>query len=91
MPAIDPFSGYTPSLESAPENAVDLDAVKSDTVDLATMIRAIYVGVAGDVKVTWKGGATTTYKNLPAGTTKVGRFVRVWSTGTTATSLVGEI
>jgi hypothetical protein len=49
--------------------------------------RAIYVGVAGDVKATLSKGGTVTFKALPVGIHKIAATV-VFSTGTTATDLV---
>jgi hypothetical protein len=59
----------------------------SDSTDLANVTRALIVGVAGNVKITDPEGVTDTYA-LPAGTIPC-RATRIWSTGTTATGLVG--
>jgi len=75
-------------------------AVQSDTTNLATLAsggvpskpycyRALYVGGAGDVKVVTVGGSTITFSSVPAGTILPVAVVRVFSAGTTATSLVG--
>ncbi len=60
----------------------------NDSADVSKATRAIYVGVAGDVKVDMADtGATITFKNaegiLPI------RVERIYSTGTTATDIVG--
>lgn len=75
-------------------------AVQSDTVNLATLAsggtssksycyRALYVSGAGDVKVVTVGGSTITFSAVPAGTVLPVAVIRVFSTGTTATGLVG--
>lgn len=75
-------------------------AVQNDTTNLATLAsggvpskpycyRALYVGGAGDVKVVTVGGSTVTFTGVPAGTILPVTVVRVFSTLTTATSLVG--
>lgn len=59
----------------------------NDSADLAHVTRAMIVGVAGNIKITDPEGNTDTFA-LPAGQL-VFRAQRVWSTGTTATGLVG--
>lgn len=69
--------------------AADAAAVTpSDTTDLATSSRFLYVGGAGDVIVTTTGGETVTFKAVPVGTVLPVRASRVLATGTTATNLV---
>ena len=63
--------------------------VPSDTVDLPFVTRALYVSVAGAVKVTMMDGSTETYPNLLAGRHPL-RVTRVWQTGTTATGMIAE-
>lgn len=60
----------------------------NDGVDLATVTRGIYIGVAGSVKVTMADGTVVTFSNVPTGIFPIGA-ARVWATGTTATSLIG--
>jgi len=75
-------------------------AVQNNTTNLSTLAsggvpaklycyRALYVGGAGDVKVVTVGGSTVIFSAVPAGTILPVAVVRVFSTGTTATSLVG--
>lgn len=52
-------------------------------------VRGIYVGVTGDVVAVTEGGAAITFKAVPAGMILPVRAIRVNSTGTTATDLVG--
>lgn len=49
---------------------------------------ALYIGGAGDVKVTMYGGQTVTFVGVPAGSFLPIQVKRVWSTGTTATSIL---
>lgn len=53
--------------------------------------RAIYIGGYGDLAVKMAGdGASVTYKNVPAGTTKYVSITQLLSTGTTATEVIAE-
>lgn len=77
-------------LESPALNAVDLDAAKSDTVDLTEPTRAIFTGAGGTIIVNMVGtGTSITFANVPAGSVIPLRVSRVYATGTTATGLVG--
>lgn len=60
----------------------------SDTVDLASPVSAIYVGVAGAIKVIMANGETATFSNVPVGVFPIA-VTRVFSTGTAATGLIG--
>lgn len=60
----------------------------SDSVDLAHVPRAIYVGNAGALKVTLKDGSTLTLATVNAGVMYPIRAARVWSSVTTATGLI---
>ena len=64
----------------------------SDSADLATVPKAIYVGTGGDVKLIGVGapaGANgVVFKNVPTGSILDVRARRVLATGTTATDLV---
>ena len=59
----------------------------SDTGNIAGM-RGLYVGSGGNVKVDMQGGTTITFSNVISGTILPIKASRVYSTGTTATSLV---
>lgn len=59
-----------------------------DTNALANFARALYVGGTGDVKLTTPGGSTVTFAGVPAGTILPVRAKVVFSTGTTATSII---
>lgn len=66
------------------------DAVAITTSDTASNnFMDVYVGGAGNVKVTTAKGTDVTFSGVPVGF-KIGIEVsKVWSTGTTATNLVG--
>lgn len=61
----------------------------NDSNDLTTYSRGLFVGVSGDVKVDMEDGeAAILFKNVIAGVVHPIRAKRVYSTGTTATSIV---
>lgn len=60
----------------------------SDTDDLSRTIKAIYVGATGAIKVDTIAGDTLTFAAVPVGIFPI-VCTRVYSTGTTASSLVG--
>ena len=60
----------------------------NDGADLADTSRALYIGGAGDVKVDMYGSGTVTFVGVTAGSVLPVRVDRVYSTGTTATSIV---
>lgn len=60
----------------------------SNTEDLAVTASALYIGVAGNVKVDMEGtGEAIIFKAVPVGILR-GRFTRVYLTGTAATDIV---
>ena len=83
----DKFSNYHSGLESPAERAFAITG--NDSTDLTVFPRAIYVGGAGNVKVTTLGGDTVTFSGVLAGTVLPVRVKRVFSTDTTATNLIG--
>ena len=61
----------------------------SDTVNLTTPARALFVGGAGTITLDTTGGETTVlFGAVPAGATITLGVQRVRATGTTATSIV---
>lgn len=86
----DQFAG-APAGRTAPgQGFIDVSAAKSDTVDLAFRIRQIYATGAGNVKVQAADGSVYTFPIDADGVLPVDiEIVRVWSTGTTATGLLG--
>ena len=61
----------------------------NDSTDLTEVIRAIYVGVSGDLVVTLPGGDTLTFVSLAGGMIHPIMAKRVHATGTTADELLG--
>jgi len=59
----------------------------NDSTNLANP-SVIYVGGAGNVKVTTAQGDAVTFNGLTAGTVIPVQVIRVWSTGTSATNLL---
>lgn len=72
-----------------PINAVSVDALKSDSADLPSWMTVQVKGASGNVKFTPAGGGTALTLALALGETINCRVRRVWSTGTTATGLIG--
>lgn len=60
---------------------------KSDSVNLASPTRAVYVGGTGDISAVM-GGVEVIFKAVPVGTLLPISITRVNSTGTTATLLL---
>lgn len=83
----DPFVNAASGLTSPGANAFAITG--NDSTDLTNATRGIYVGGAGDVKVTMVGSGTVTFAAVPAGSTLPVRAARVFATGTTATNLIG--
>lgn len=78
-------TNYSPTFPMFPGGAVAV--TPSDTVNLANP-SVIYVGVTGNVKVTTAQGDEVTFTAVPAGAVIPVQVLRVWSTGTTATTMV---
>jgi len=60
----------------------------SDSTDLTTLARAIYVGGAGNVVAVQHDGTAVTFTAVPAGTVLPIAIRRINSTSTTATAIV---
>lgn len=65
------------------------DITPSDVSNLPLPIRGFHVGTAGNVRVTAPNGVDVVYVGLQAGVPYPYAAVKVWSTNTTAGSLVG--
>lgn len=52
--------------------------------------RGLYVGVSGDMKLTFADGSVVTRKAVSAGVTHPWSVIKVWATGTTATNIQGD-
>lgn len=83
----DTFASFAAGLTAPAEHAAAI--TPNDGADLANTTRGIYVGGSGNLKVTMVGGEQVTFTGLAAGIIHPIRAARVWSTGTTATSIVG--
>ena len=59
----------------------------SDSADIKPT-RALYIGTAGDLKVTLTYNNTVTFSSVQAGTILPVQATRVWRTGSTASSVV---
>lgn len=80
-------TNFDPRLLSSPASA-GADVAPSDSADLPTWARALYIGVGGDVKVTLADGLSTlTFIAVPQGSILPVQARRVWLTGTTAGSI----
>lgn len=77
---------YSPTFPMFPGGAYAVTA--SDTVNLP-YISVIYIGGAGTVKVTTAQGDDVTFSGLQTGSVIPVQVLRVWSSGLTATNLVG--
>jgi hypothetical protein len=77
---------YEDKVDSPASYAVPV--VPHDVTLLDRNTKALYVGTAGDVKATMRGGGDVTFKAVPAGTVLPIRVVRVFATGTTAADIV---
>lgn len=62
-----------------------------DTNAMASVVRGIYVGGAGNITIITPKGTTVALNGALAGTVLAVRATHVKSTGTTATSLVGLV
>lgn len=69
--------------------AEDASAVTpSDSTNLTTAARALYVGTAGNIVLVTVGGNVITFANVQSGTILPVRTTRVNATNTTATNIV---
>lgn len=83
----DVFEGSSAGLDSPAFNAAAV--TPNDSTDLTVFARALYIGSAGNVKVDMVGtGTAVTFSGLAAGQILPVRAARVYSTDTTASSIV---
>jgi hypothetical protein len=85
----DIYDKFRTHLESPAEDAFAITA--SDSTDLTKSTRSIYVGGSGNIKLTTVDGSTVTFNGAIAGSILPIRAKRIFSTGTTATNLIGLI
>ncbi|WP_425041412.1 spike base protein, RCAP_Rcc01079 family [Primorskyibacter sp. S187A] len=83
----DDFATHQPSLTSPAAAAAEI--TPSDAQPLPNVTRAIYVGGAGDLRVTLVNGDIVTLSGAQAGMVYPLRVRQVMATGTTATAIVG--
>lgn len=82
----DEFSYHRAGLTSPAEGGAAV--TPSDSEDLPTASRALYIGGAGNVAVVTVGGDTVTFVGLASASILPVRVARVLATGTTATNIV---
>jgi hypothetical protein len=78
-------TNYSPTFPMFPGGATAI--TPSDSVNLVTP-SVVYVGVGGTVKVTTAQGDDVTFTGILAGSVIPVQVIRVFATGTTATSLI---
>lgn len=86
MPATDNFARQQTLTSDPATNAVLI--TPSDSTDLVAVTRAVYVGTTGNMKVTMQDSGTVLFTGIPAGTTLPIRVSRIWSTTTTASTII---
>ncbi len=84
---MDRFEQFAGSLDAPASHAFAIAA--SDTVNLADVTRALYVGGGGDLSVVMLSGETALFSAVVTGTILPLRVRRVNATGSTASDLVG--
>lgn len=81
--------------ESTRPGASVVTVTQSDTDDISKVggqyPRAIFVGGAGNVKITAADGSVSTFEGVTAGTLLPVQTRRVWDTGTTVTAAITAI
>jgi hypothetical protein len=82
----DAFKDFSPSLTAPASNATPV--TPSDSVDLPTSARSLYVGGGGNVTVIDVSGNQSTFMNVQPGSIIPLRVSKVLVTGTTATSIL---
>jgi hypothetical protein len=86
MAANDPEGGASPTTQPIGDAAA---VTPSDTVDLTTVCRGLWVGGGGNVElITFPGAHDVTFIGVPSGTLLPVRASRVKAGATTATSIL---
>lgn len=85
----DLFANVHPSLSGPATSAFSV--TPSDTAEFSTPPRALYVGGDGDLAIKMLVGDVVTLTSVAGGSILPIRVVRVLSTGTTATGIVGLV
>ena len=89
MPATDNFRTHAQGIVWPGSGAFAI--TPHDTNELTNVTRALWVGGAGNVKVTMENGDTVTFSGVAAGTLLPLRVRLVFTTGTTATLMIGVV
>jgi hypothetical protein len=79
-------TNYSPTFPQYPAGAF---AITTDDNKNLQNVAVVYIGVAGNIKVTTANGDIVTFSNVNAGSVLPVQVLRVWANGTTATNLVG--
>lgn len=66
-----------------------IEVTPSDTEDLAITSRGLYVGTAGDIKMTMRDGSVVTRVDVQPGMYPW-QITRIWATGTTAADIIAD-
>jgi len=85
--ATDKFKNFYVNDVSPANGGFSITPTDSDNCTRVT--RAVYVGGAGDLKITFANNETVTFVGLVAGQTYPFRVKKVFSTGTSATNIIG--
>jgi hypothetical protein len=83
---MDRFSDFPTNLVAPARDGAAV--VPNDSLDLAQLPRALFIGGTGNVSVTLAGGQALIFQNCPAGSVLPVRARRVHMSGTTATAIV---
>jgi hypothetical protein len=86
MPAENRFDDRRTELNSPARRATEV--TPSDADELPFVSRWLYVGAAGDLRLTTVEGDTITMRNVPAGSWQYVMARQVLATGTTAADIV---
>lgn len=87
MPINDPFASFAGSLTAPASSGFDI--TPADGTDLPVLTRAVMIGSAGDLAVTFADGSEVVLPSLAPGVVYALRLARVRATGTTATDIKG--
>lgn len=84
--ATDDYATYKAGLDSPYEHAAAV--TPNDSADLTNVTRGIFVGGAGNLRITTLGGEGVVLTGVAAGSVLRVRATRVFSTSTTATNIM---
>lgn len=80
----DPGTGVMPAYDG-------IAIAPSDSANLATICRALFIGVAGNVKLLTPASTSLEFLNLQAGSILPVMVLRVFNTSTTSTNIIGLV